>query len=176
MRWGVLVGLLAGTACMMDLADTPGDAATELASVIPAGGSTGVHPDSPIVVEFTHAMGMGMGMEMYAALHEGDVNGPVVAGTWSWSADRRRATFTPASSLRSRTRYTIHVGGGMRDAGGNPIGFDQHGQHMGGRWVMGQMMSGGMMSGMNNMMSGMMGPGWQHANGTYGMIFPFTTA
>jgi hypothetical protein len=34
------------------------------------------------------------------------------------------------------------------------------------------MIGGSMMGGMSNMM----GSGWQHANGTYGMVFSFTTA
>jgi len=39
--------------------------------------------------------------------------------------------------------------------------------------------AGSMMGGMSGMMGGtsnMMGAGWQHANGTYGMVFLFTTA
>jgi len=46
---------------------------------------------------------------------------------------------------------------------------------MGGHWVTQQMLGdwgGGMMGGMGSMM----GPGWQHHNGTYGMVFTFTTA
>jgi hypothetical protein len=47
----------------------------------------------------------------------------------------------------------------------------QRGEQFGGQWV-----SGGMMGGMGSMSGSMMGNGWQHPNnGTYGMIFTFTT-
>lgn len=138
-------------------------------SVVPAGGTTNVDPNGPIVVEFSHAMRMGM--EQYAALHEGDVTGPVVQGSSSWSSGRLRLTFTPAEPLKSGTGYALHLGGGMLDANGNLLNYDHcTGQH-GGQWVGQSMMGGSMMSGM----SGMMGAGWQHANGTYGMVFTFTT-
>lgn len=169
---GLAAVLVLAAACSEDPATPAEDGLTQLATVIPAGGSTGVDPNAPIVIEFTHAMQHGS--EMYVALHEGGVTGPVVAGTWTWSTDGTRLTFTPASPLKPRTTYTIHIGGRMRDADGHPVGFTEHGQHMGGQWATSQMMMthGGMMQGW----SGHMGSGWQHANGTYGMVFPFTTA
>jgi hypothetical protein len=72
--------------------------------------------------------------------------------------------------LQGQTTYTIHLGGGMRDADGNMIGMDQGVSQHGGRWATDGMMSGGMMSDRD-----MMGDGWQHENGTYGMVFTFTT-
>ena len=43
---------------------------------------------------------------------------------------------------------------------------------MGGQWIM-----GGMMTGTHGGMAwGMMGSGWHNANGSYGMVFTFTTA
>jgi len=143
---------------------------TTVLSVVPAGGATGVDPNGPIVVEFSHAMRMGM--ERYAALHEGDVTGPVVQGSWSWSSDRLRLTFTPAAPLKARTQYALHLGGGMLDANGNLLNYDHCASQHGGRWATRSMIGGSMMGGASNMM----GAGWQHANGTYGMVFFFTTA
>ncbi len=156
-------GLLANAGCSSHDITAP-DAATQLASVIPAGGSWNVDVSAPVILEFTHAIMVGM--ENYMLLHESNVQGPIVAGTWTWSPERTRATFVPDSPLRSESRYVIHVGGGMMDADGQGIGFGDHGSHMGGQWASGSMMGG----------SGtMMGTGWRHANGTYGMVFTFTT-
>ena len=47
------------------------------------------------------------------------------------------------------------------------------GQMMGGQWASGSMMTGGGTMGGDG---SMMGPGWQGANGMYGMVFSFTTA
>src|SRR3990172_8204780 len=90
---------------------------TTVLSVVPAGGTTNVDPAGPIVIEFSHAMRMGM--EQYAALHEGDVTGPVVQGTWSWSSDGLRLTFTPTAPLKPGRQYALHLGGGMLDANGH---------------------------------------------------------
>jgi ABC-type oligopeptide transport system substrate-binding subunit len=81
-------------------------------SVVPSGGATGVDPNAPIVVTFSHVMQAGM--EQYAALHEGVVTGPVVAGSWAWSDDRTTLTVTPGAPLKSLMQYTVHLGGGMR--------------------------------------------------------------
>ncbi len=145
-------------------------AATALASVVPAGGAVGVDPTGIVTVTFNHALMAGM--EKYAALHEGDVTRPVVAGSWALSPDRTTLTFTPAAALESLTKYTIHLGGGMMDASGRPVDMDP-GRMMGGQYAGGSMMGGGGMMGGG---SGMMGPGWQGANGMYGMVFSFTTA
>lgn len=136
-------------------------------SVVPSGAATGVDPNAPIVITFSHPMLSGM--EQYAALHEGDVTGPVVAGTWAWSDDHTVLTFTPAQPLKALTPYTLHLGGGMRATDG---GFVDYGPCIGqynGQWATRQMMGGGMMGG------NMMGTGWRHPNGTYGMVFTFTT-
>jgi hypothetical protein len=138
-------------------------------SVAPTGGSTGVDPNEPIVVTFSHAMQPGM--EQYAALHEGDVTGPTVPGAWAWSGDRTTLTFTPAAPLKPHTQYTLHLGGGMRVTDGGFVDYGSCvGQH-GGQWATQQMMTGGMMSG-----ESMMGSGWRHPSGAYGMVFTFTTA
>ena len=137
---------------------------TAVASIFPTGGSVDVDPTAPIVISFTGMMGVGM--EMYAVLHEGDVSGPVVPGSWTWSTDRTILSFRPAAPLKSRTRYTLHLGGGMIDAAGEQIDYRRCESRYGGQWATSRMMGG----------QGMMGPGWRAANGTYGMVFTFTTA
>ena len=138
-------------------------------SIVPTGGATGVDPNAPIIVTFSHSMQSGM--DQYAALHEGDVTGPEVPGTWAWSADRFTLTFTPAQPLKSQTRYTLHLGGGMRATDGGFVDYGPCVGQLNGRWATQQMMGGGMMGG-----GSMMGSGWRHPNGTYGMVFTFTTA
>lgn len=172
---GVLaVSVSFGAAC----SDEPSAVAigdTELLSVLPAGGSTDVDPAASVVVEFTHAMMAGM--DQYMTLHEGSIAGPLVEGTWSWNAERTRATFTQSAPLGSATTYVIHVGGGVRDAGGSMIGFEGHAPHHGGRTATSGMMNDAM-AGRGMMMEDhgdMMGEGWARPDGTWGMVFTFTT-
>lgn len=138
-------------------------------SVVPRGGTTGVNPSAPIVITFDYPMQLGM--EQYAALHEGDGRGPVVPGVWMWSDDRTTLTFTPTSPLASQTAYTLHLGGGMRAMDGGFVDYGPCVQQYGGQWATGEMMGGGMMGD-----GSMMGSGWRHPNGTYGMVFAFTTS
>lgn len=139
-------------------------------SVSPAGGATGMAVGSPITLRFSGAMGAGM--EQYVDLHLGDLSGAEVAMSFAWSADRTLLTCTPASALASRTTYAIHLGGGMMSAGGIAVDYTTYGPGMGGQWIM-----GGMMTGTHGGMGwGMMGSGWRNANGSYGMVFTFTTA
>ncbi len=140
-----------------------------IVSVVPSGGATGVDPNAPIVVTFDHPMQSGM--EQYAALHEGDATGPVVPGTWTWSDDRTALTFTPEQPLKAQTLYTLHLGGGMRAMDGGYVDYGTCVAQHSGQWATQQMMGGGMMGD-----GGMMGSGWRHPNGTYGMVFTFTTA
>ena len=134
-------------------------------SMVPTGGATGVDPAVPIVITFSHPMGVGM--EAYVALHEGDVAGPEVSGTWSWNDGRSRLTFTPDEPLKPQTQYTLHLGGGIRDTEGTLLGYEQCiGQH-GGRWALQEQMGG---------MGNHMGAAWRHQNGSYGVLVTFTTA
>lgn len=150
----------------------PDGAESLLLSVEPRGGATSVSTGSSITITFDHPMNPAM--SAYAIVHEGTVAGPEVEGAWSWSANDTRLGFAPASRLESATTYVIHLGGGMRDADGRHVDFQQRGGQMGGRWVTSGMMGGGMASGPG---PGHMGDGWQHpSNGTYGMVFVFTTA
>lgn len=143
---------------------------TSVVSIVPDGGAAGVDPTAPIVITFSHPMAMGM--EAYAALHQSDVTGPAVAGTWTWSADQITLSFSPAQPLMPATGYALHLGGGMHDAVGGDLDYQQCVSQHGGQWVTGAMMGGGGMIGDATMM----GPGWRHANGSYGMVFTFTTA
>lgn len=146
----------------------------QVVSVVPSGGATGVDPNAPIVITFSHPIRAGM--EQFVALHEGDVRGPVVPGAWTWSSDRTRLTFTPAWPFAGQMPYTLHLGGGMRAMDGGFVDYGPCVERYGGQWVTGDMMSGGMMRG--GMMGGvsMMGSGWRDPNGTYGMVFSFTTS
>jgi hypothetical protein len=170
----VVSAVLIGTTACSRTATGPTSAATALVSVTPAGGAASVAPGAPIMIAFTHAMASGM--EMYVSLHEGDVTGPAVPGIVTWSSDRTTLSFTPAAPLTAATAYTLHLGGGMKDADGNPIDLAGHGM-MGGQWASASMMNGGGMMGGGGPMSGQeMGPGWKGSNGMYGMVFRFTTA
>ncbi len=143
---------------------SPSEPPPAVASVVPGAGATGVNPMGPIVVRFTHPMMAGM--EEFMALHEGGTPaGPVVAGQWAWSEGRTVIKFTPAAPLRAATRYTMHLGGGLRDRAGREV------DHVSCTGQGGIAATPGMMSG-----SGMMGGGWRHSSGTYGMLFTFTTA
>lgn len=155
----------------------PNIEATVFLSVVPRGGATGVDRFAPVFIEFDHELMDGM--QAFALLHEGSVTGPEVDGTWTLSPDRLSLRFTPSEPLSPDATYTIHLGGGMEGMNGQPVDFDEHGDHMGGAWatdatMRGTMAGGGMMGGA--MGGDHMGSGWQHAtNGSYGMVFSFTT-
>jgi hypothetical protein len=138
-------------------------------SVSPAAGETGVPVSAPMMFRFSGEMAAGM--EQYVDLHVGDLSGPEVGVACGWSAGRTQLTCTPGSSLASHTTYAMHLGGGMTSAGGAAVDYTA-GLGMGGQWIM-----GGMMTGTHGGMGwGMMGGGWRNANGSYGMVFTFTTA
>lgn len=169
MRSLVVLGAVALGAVACSSVSTAPTRSTTVASVVPVGGASGVSVGTSITVRFSSPMSAGM--ETYAALHQGGVSGPVVPGSWMWSADRTQLTFTPAMPLQAHTAYTLHMGGGMLDANGDPVDYQSCVDRMGGEWATPQMMGGGMMGG-----AGMMGPGWRGDNGMYGMTFGFTTA
>jgi hypothetical protein len=138
-------------------------------AVSPVAGATGVPVGSPITFRFNGAMGTGM--EEYLDLHMGDLSGAEMPMSCVWSGDLTLVTCTPGSPLASRTTYAIHLGGGMMSASGTAIDYTT-GLGMGGQWIM-----GGMMTGTHGGMGwGMMSNGWRNANGSYGMMFSFTTA
>jgi hypothetical protein len=142
---------------------------TMLLSVTPAGGAAGVPVNATMVMRFSGSMASGM--EPFVDLHQGGLDGPLVAMRCDFSTDRTTLTCTPQAPLSPRTAYTLHVGGGMRDAAGRSVDMGQYASAMGGQWVMGGMMGP---SHAGNPW-GMMGGNWQGGNGSYGMAFPFTT-
>jgi hypothetical protein len=168
----VLMGvLLLGITACTDAGVAPLGSDAALLTVAPQGGSVDISVGTSVLVTFNQAIGIGM--EAYAALHEGSLTGPEVEGTWSLSPDRTVLTFYPTDALKTATRYVIHLGGGMTDDHGNHVNLSQHGHGLGGEWAMGSMMTGSMGQGNTHMM----GSGWAHpANGSYGMTFSFTTA
>lgn len=137
-------------------------------------------PTQPVVVEFDHPLMPYM--SEYAALHEGDVTGPEIPGSWTWAEDYTRLVFTPAQPLKPATLYTIHLGGAMTDSQGRRVDLEEHGFGMGGEWAWEEMfehMGSGMGHGMGT--GGTfdhphMDHDWQGPNGAYGMVFSFTTA
>lgn len=142
-----------------------------LTTVFPQGGTTGV----PVATDLRIGFGgpMAPGMEQYVDLHHGGVADVPIPMPCTWSGDRTTLVCHPTDPLHAGTRYTLHVGGGLRDANGHPIGLGTHGPMAGGQWVDGSAMSafhGGAMA------WGMMGAGWRHADGSYGLGFSFTTA
>jgi hypothetical protein len=68
--------------------------------------------------------------------------------------------------------YVFHLGGGMMTQAGQPLDYTRYGPMMGGQWIMGGMMGNSHAGGS----WGMMGPAWRNANGSYGMVFGFTTS
>jgi hypothetical protein len=176
------VGLLCVAAALSACSDQVTAPEVEVAALLdvrPAPGSVDVSVGTTVTITFDHAIAEGM--DAYAALHEGTLTGPIVDGTWDLSADLTVLTFTPAEQLKAATTYVVHLGGGMMDAQGNHVGLEEHGLGMGGQWASETMMNGGMGSGMGHggmgQNSQMMGEGWAHpTNGSYGMIFSFTTA
>lgn len=154
--------LLLSSACSSNAMDT--GLATQFLSVSPRGGTTNVAASSDVVLTFDQPMMAGM--EQYLALHQGTVTGPTLPMGCNWSNGQKTLTCRPSQPLASATRYVIHMGGGMMDANGLRVGMESSGMGMGGQWV-----SSGMMGGQG----GMMGNGWMHTNGSYGMVFEFTT-
>ena len=146
--------------------------APSLASIQPASAATSVSVAAPVVLKFSHAMMTGM--EMLVVLHEGSVTGAVVASTATWSADRTTLTLMPQAAMKHAATYVVHMSPSLQDTAGRMINMTP-GATMGGQMVSGGMMGGGSM--MNGQWGpGMMGAGWQAANGTFGMVFSFTTA
>jgi hypothetical protein len=117
--------LLAGAAmlvagCGAGMTDT--NLTTQLLSVTPRSGTVGVSTAPDIVLTFNHSMMAGM--EQYMALHQGGITGPVIPMTCNWSDSDKTLTCRPNRPLNPSTAYTIHMGGGMMDAGGNPVGWN----------------------------------------------------
>ena len=146
----------------------PGSGVTALVAVSPNGGGTSVPLGATMTMRFSGRMGAGM--ERYVDLHDGTSAGPVHPMICTWTADRATLACTPTSPLAPHTMYTLHIGAGMVSASGGPVSMSP-GTTMGGQWLMVAMM-GGLHAGQP---MSMMGGGWRGANGSYGMVFTFTT-
>ncbi len=171
-----LEGACGGRSSMGPMAGGPGGGRGGSASagsaafmaVSPPEGATAVSTASALVFHFSGAKAEGM--EKYVDLHRGDLSGATVPMACVWSGGQTILTCLPTAPLAPRTTYAIHLGGGMMSAGGLPVDYT-NGVATGGQWIMGGMM-GGTPAGMA---WGMMGSGWRNANGSYGMMFTFTT-
>jgi hypothetical protein len=175
-RWTLGMGVLAAlalAACggsQQNQTTSPTATAPALTSVSPAENATGVAVNSTISLHFSGAMASGM--EEFMDLHVDALSGATVPMSCTWSGDRETVTCTPQSALMPHTDYVIHVGGGLMGADGMMVDYSE-GQAIGGQWIMGGMMIGSHGGGMG---WGMMGGDWRGANGSYGMMFTFTTA
>ena len=147
----------------------PTTSATALVAVSPDGGATGVSLGTTMTMQFNGPMAAGM--EQYVDLHDGTVAGPIHPMSCTWSADRTTLTCVPGTPLQEHMTYTLHLGAGMMAAGGGAVNM-LPGTGMGGQWLMGGMM-GGLHAGQP---MSMMGGDWRGANGSYGMMFAFTTS
>ena len=174
----LLIGLAA--ACSddgpTDLTDPPGAVTTEFTSIDPAGESTSVDRSSSVVIRFSHPIPDSM--TPFFDCHEGALNGEAVAGEWTWNGDHTHLTFEPHGPLAPHTEHFVHVGGGMVDAHGSHVDIASHGFDFGGEWATSGMMEGGSGMGMGPHMdpADHSGPGWDHENGSHGMVFQFTTS
>jgi hypothetical protein len=157
---------IAWTSCS-DSSQGANDNEAALLSVSPRGNSTNVDPNARIRLEFQHEMQDGM--EQLCVLYRGGLDGEEVPGNWEWSEEHHVLRFTPHHPLHHDAEYTLHVGGGMIDAHGHTMNFDEHGHDMGGHWIDDDMLS-------HHDDHGHMHDGWQHHDGHYGMAFPFRTA
>lgn len=172
----VIASSLALGACSSSSSSPTSTDATAPAAlgVLPAASATGVSATAPIVVTFN--VSMMSGMETLVVLHEGSVTGTQVMGVSTWSADRTALTITPATALKAKTTYVVHLSPSLKGTNGTMIDLAQC-TKIGGQSISGSMMgagAGGMMGGTWG--PGMMGAGWQATDGTFGMQFTFTTA
>ena len=148
---------------------SPSSGVTALVAVSPDGGATGVSLGATMTMQFSGPMAAGM--QQYVDLHDGTIAGPVHPMSCTWSADKTTLTCVPGTPLQDHTMYTLHLGAGMVAAGGGTVNMGP-GTAMGGQWL-----TGGMMGGFHaGQPMSMMGGDWRGGNGSYGMIFPFTTS
>jgi hypothetical protein len=169
----VLEGGCGGSSSMGPMAGGPGGSGgggsvAAFMAMSPPAGATAVATGTSLTFRF--GAPMADGMEKYVDLHRSDLSGEVVPMACVWSDGRTLLTCIPSAPLAPRTTYAIHLGGGLTTATGLPIDYT-NGVAMGGQWIM-----GGMMKGTHAGMGwGMMGGSWRNANGSYGMLFDFTT-
>ncbi len=163
--------LLAGCSTAGSPVDPASAGDVTLVSIQPASGMVGTDPAGPVVLRFSRSMSTGM--EALVVLHEGSVEGPVVAVAAMWSGDRLTLTLIPSFALRPRTQYVVHLSPTLMDTDGHMIDLSS-GMMMGGTRVAGGTPgAGSMMTSRSG--AGMMGGGWSTGVRMFGMAFSFTT-
>ncbi len=162
-------------ACSGDRSPTGYEESAVLLSVTPPDGIEALSPTDPIVLNFDRRMDPAA-CEPQVTLHEGDLEGPVVAVSYSWSEEGTVLTVTPMEPLKPATTYTLNVGGGMRDGSGRPVDLAPAQQHSGGQWN-GTMAGQGPGYGQHGGQGGPKGQGGrsgaQHRG--VGLVYTFTT-
>jgi len=158
-----------------DLTESTGP--TLLLSVQPAAGAVDVSLTTGVKVRFNNSISTNV--RSYIALHDGDCPGPVVDGRWTRTPDGTGLDFSPFILLIPGTEYTVHVGGGMTDGSGQVFDLRLHGIPLGGEAATAEMVLGpdGMGMGMDMMGQTITHTGlcWADSDGTYGVVFQFTT-
>jgi hypothetical protein len=136
---GGMMGSTCGSGMTFEFT-TGATASTQLVSVNPVGGATGIGTNASITMMFSSAMMTSA--DSTISLHECSATGTVVPCSRAWSTDSTTFTMTPISPLAPRTHYTIMTGNDMMDAGGHNIDMTSNGMGMGGQCVGGMMGSG----------------------------------
>ncbi len=109
--------LATSTSVFTTVADT---IAPTIIATSPVNGTTGVAVGSPVRVTFSEDMDNTTITSTTFRLNV-TTGGAAVAGTVSYNAATRVATFTPASTLVANTNYTATVTTGVKDVAGNPL-------------------------------------------------------
>lgn len=162
---GLGAAALLAAACSDNTTAPSGATPATTLSAVTFGPATTTQPGGTVTMHFNGAMMAGM--EQYVDVHHGDITGPVVPITCTWSTDHTTLTCTPNGALVAGQQYTLHMGAGMQASNGMPVSMTA-GTGMGGTWMT------GMMGGSHN--GSMMGTGWTDQSGHDGMLFPFTAS
>jgi hypothetical protein len=88
----------------------------------PTNGATGIATNTVVTVTFSENMDASTINTPATTFNlKVTATSAAVAGTVSYNAATRVATFTPTSALTANTNYTATVTTGVKDAGGNPL-------------------------------------------------------
>ena len=102
---------------------TRDDIPPTVSSTVPANGATNVTATAPITVTFSEPMDATTITSSTITLRVTS-SGSAVAGTVSYNAATRVATFTPTSTLSAPVSYTATVSSTVKDVAGNAMGTD----------------------------------------------------
>ncbi len=91
-----------------------------VSSITPAAGAVGVAPGTAINITFNEAMDATTITNANITLRQ-TVSGAAVAGTVTYNATTRVATFTPSAPLAQTIGYTVTVSTAVKDAAGNAL-------------------------------------------------------